>query len=70
MDETMSGEPMALKVVNKVSGKSKIFYRKKFLTPGLPRMLCNALIQSYFHYVCPVWFPKLNVNCKSCKINV
>ena len=29
MDETMSGEPMALKVVNKVNGKSKIFYRKK-----------------------------------------
>ena len=28
MDETMSGKPMALKVVNKINGKMKFFYRK------------------------------------------
>ena len=45
MDETMSGEPMALKVINKIDGKLKFLYRKNSVsTPGLRRMLCNALI--------------------------
>ena len=47
LDETMSGEPMALKVINKINGKLKFLYRKNgFLSPELRRMLCNALIQS------------------------
>ena len=34
LDESMSGEPMALKVTNKINGKLKFLYRKnKFLTP-------------------------------------
>ena len=52
-NESMSGEPMALKVVNKINGKLKFPYRKnKFLTSKLRRMLCNALIQSHFDYAC------------------
>ena len=40
MDETMSGEPMALKVINQINEKLKFLYRKSsFLTPGLRRML-------------------------------
>ena len=36
MDETMSGEPMDLKVINKVNGKLKFLYWKNsFLKPGL-----------------------------------
>ena len=31
LDETMSGEPMALKVINKISGKLKFLYRKNRL---------------------------------------
>ena len=55
MDETMSGEPMALKVINKINGKLKFLYRKNsFLTPGLRKMLCNALIQPHFDYACVV----------------
>ena len=51
MDETMSGEPPALKVINKINGKLKFLYRKdSTLTPGLRRMLCNALIQPHFDY--------------------
>ena len=53
LNESMSGEPMALKVVNKINGKLKFSYRKnKFLTSKLRRMLCNALIQSHFDYAC------------------
>ena len=58
LDESMSGEPMALKVVNKINGKLKFLYRKnKILTPELRRMLCNALIQPHFDYACTAWYP-------------
>ena len=34
LDETMSGEPMALNVINKINGKLEFLYRKKrFLSP-------------------------------------
>ena len=46
LDETISGEPMALKVFNKINGKLA------FLSPELRRMLCNALIQPHFDYAC------------------
>ena len=62
MDGTMSGEPMALKVTNKINGKLKFLYQKNsFLTPGLRRVLCNALIQPHFDHVCSMWYPNLNV---------
>ena len=65
MDETMSGEPMTLKVINKINGKLKFLYWKNsFLTPGLRRMLCNALIQPYFDYACSMWYPNLNAKLK------
>ena len=62
MEETMSGEPMALKVINIINGKLKFLYQKNsFLTPGLQRMLSNALIQPHFDYECSAWYPKLDV---------
>ena len=65
MDETMSGEPTALIVINKINGKLKFLYRKNsFLTPGLRRMLCNALIQPHFDYACSTWYLSLNVKLK------
>ena len=46
LDETLSGDSMALSVLNKVNARLKILYMKnKFLTPSLRRLLCNALIQ-------------------------
>ena len=63
LDETMSGEPMALKVINKINGK--FLYRKnRFLSPELRRMLCNALIQPHFDYACPAWYPNLTEKMK------
>ena len=45
LDETLSGEPMALTALNKINGKLKLLYHKnKFLTPTLCRMLCNTII--------------------------
>ena len=61
LDETLNGESMALKVLNKVNSKLKFLYRKnKFLTPSLRRLLCNALIQPHFDYACSAWYPNLN----------
>ena len=65
LDETLCGEPMALKALNKINGKLKFLYRKnKFLTPTLCRMLCNAIIQPHFDYACSAWYPNLNENLK------
>ena len=53
LEETMSGEPMANKVISKVNARLKFLHRKnKYLTPNLRRLLCNALIQPHFDYAC------------------
>ena len=68
LDETLCGEPMALKALNKINGKLKFLYRKnKFLTPTLCRMLCNAIIQPHFDYACSAWYPNLNEKLKKRK---
>ena len=44
LEETMSGESMAHKVISKVNVRLKFLHRKnKYLTPSLRRLLCNAL---------------------------
>ena len=56
----MSGELIALKVINKINGKLKFLYRKnRFLSPEIRRMLCNVFIQPHFDYTYPVWYPNL-----------
>ena len=57
---TMSGESMALKVINKINLRLKFLHRKnKLLTPALCRLLCNALIQPHFDYELSAWYPNL-----------
>ena len=51
LDETMSGESMALKVINKIKSRLKFLHRKnKVLTPALRKLLCNAFIQPHSDY--------------------
>ena len=48
LDESVSGESMALKVVTKINGKLKFLScKKKFLTSKQRRIFCNALIQPH-----------------------
>ena len=48
LDETMSGESMALKTIKKINQKIKDLYRKnRFLTPELRRLFCNTRMQPY-----------------------
>ena len=66
LDETMSGESMALKVISKISSRLKLLHRKnKFLTPALGRLLFNALIQAHFDYASSVWYPNLTQTMKN-----
>ena len=66
LDETLSGESMALKVINKINSRLRFLYRKnRFLSPPLRRLLCNSLIQPHFDYACSAWYPNLNKRSKS-----
>ena len=61
LDNDLSGEPMATKVLRLVNNRLKFLYRKqKFLTLSLRRLLCNALIQPHYDYACSAWYPSLN----------
>ena len=56
----MSGESMANKVISKVNARLKFLHqKKKYLTPNLCCLLCNALIQPHFDYACSAWYPNL-----------
>ena len=66
LDESLSGESMALNVISKVNTRLKFLYRKnRFLSTQLRRMLCNALIQPHLDYACSVWYPNLNKKLKT-----
>ena len=65
LDQTMSGDAMALNAIQKINNRIKFLYRKSnFLTPKLRRLLCNALVQPNFDYVCSAWYPNLAQNLK------
>ena len=60
LDESMSGETMALRVIEKINSRLKFLYRKnRFLDVPLYRLLCKALIQPHFDYSCTAWYPNL-----------
>ena len=61
LDELMSGEKMALRVIEKINSRLKFLYRKnRILGIPLRRLLCNALIQPHFDYACTAWYPNLS----------
>ena len=65
-DETLSGDSLALHVINKVNSRLKFLYRQnKCLSIPLRRLLCNAMIQSFFDYACNAWYPNLNKKLKT-----
>lgn len=67
MEEVMSGEAMALNVINIVNNKLKFFHHHSFFTPALRHLLCNALIQPRFEYACSAWYSNLTKK-KKCRI--
>ena len=65
LDQNLSGESMALNVIDKGNSRLKFLHRqKRFLTPPLRRLLFNALIQPLFDYACTAWFSNLSKRLK------
>ena len=61
LDEDLSGESMATKMLGKINGKLKFRYGKQnFLDSSLRSLLLNALIQPHFDYAFTSWYPMLN----------
>ena len=66
LDKILSGKSMAIHVINDVNSRLRFLYRQnKFLDIPLRRLLlCNAMIQTFFHYACNAGYPNLNKNLK------
>ena len=61
LDNSLSGESIAIKVLGLINGRLQFLYRKqRFLTYPLRRLLCNALIQPRYDYPCSAWYPSLS----------
>ena len=66
LEETMSRESLANKVIGKVNARLKFLHREnKYLTPKLHHLLCNAVIQPHFDYACSAWYSNLSINLKN-----
>ena len=57
LDESHSGESIALHVLNKINSRLRFLYRQnRLLNKSLWRLLCNAMIQPFFDYACSAWY--------------
>ena len=64
--ETLSGDFIAIHVINKINSRLRFLYRQnRFLSAPLRRLLCNALIQPFFDYACNAWYPNTNKKLKT-----
>ena len=61
LEERLSGESMALNIIDKIISHLKFLHRQNwFLTPPLCSLLFNVLIKPLFDYGCTAWFPNLS----------
>ena len=51
--------PLVSKVIEKVIHNQIEIRQNRFLNKPLRRLLCNAMIQPFFEYACPAWYPSL-----------
>lgn len=66
LDNKLSGESMALKVISKVNQKTKFLARlSSFIDRSALVILANALIQCHFDYACSSWFTAITVKLKN-----
>ena len=66
MDETLPGETMAVRVIEKIKSRLEFLRPKnRFLDVLLHRLFCNALIQPHFDYACTAWYPNLSKKLKN-----
>ena len=61
LDNNLSGESMATKVLSLVNNRLKFLHWKQtLLTLSLCRLLCDSLIQPHYDYACSAWYPSLD----------
>ena len=66
LDQSLDGEEMARKVVNKVYARIKFLYRKsQFLDTNTRKLLAAALVQCHYDYACSFWYSGLTKRTKS-----
>ena len=66
LDQSLDGEEMARKVVNKVYARIKFLYRKsQFLDTNTRKLLASALVQCHYDYACSFWYSGLTKRTKS-----
>ena len=57
VDQHVSGEDMASKIIKKISSKTKFLARKrKYLDSETIKLLAAALVQCHFDYACSSWY--------------
>lgn len=65
LDEKLSGDTHALKVVGKISARLSFLYRKSsMLDMSSRKTLCLALVQPLFDYCCTAWHEGLSAKLK------
>ena len=65
LDERLSAEEHALKVIKKIAARLSFLYRKASLLDSKTRVtLCLALIQPHFDYCCTAWHAGLTAKLK------
>ena len=66
IDNCLSGDSMALNIIQKAHCRLKFLYRNaKFLNSHVKWMLASSLIQCHFDYGCTFWFSALSCKLKS-----
>ena len=75
LDNTLSGDSIALNVIKKASGRLKFLYRHSgCLNFKTRKTLCSALIMCYFDYACcsgtRPYLRRTKTSCKLCRIKL
>ena len=66
LDENLSGESMALRVISKANQRIKFLARiSKFIDKGAMKILAAALIQCHFDYACTSWYNGIPITLKN-----
>ena len=66
LDEFLSGESMAINVINKINPRLKFLYRQnRFVYEPLRRLLCNAINLCNASFLGNAWYPNVNKKLKT-----
>ena len=66
LDQALSGEMMAAKVISRANGRLKFLYRKaKFFDSSIRKLLASALVLCHYDYCSSFWYDSLTKHTKT-----